>query len=170
MQATPERRARAPFRSGVDVNSVLFKRLLASTTVAASLAMAGCGTPAAKDFRGSWKPVNRFQDAPVEIPLEQPYTFYAAPMDETLKTMLDRWAKDTGRTLDYQLGFDVTLYKPVADIHTTDLQEAASRLSAIYGSQGVQVIAHPRDIVVQAPAGVGSTASADVAPHMGAKP
>jgi hypothetical protein len=84
--------------------------------------------------------------------------------------MLDRWAKDTGRTLDYRLGFDVTLYKPVADIHTTDLQEAASRLSTIYGAQGVQVIAHPRQIVVQAPVGAGPTAAADATPHAGAKP
>lgn len=144
--------------------------MLAGAVVLATLALSACGTPAAKDFRGSWKPVNRFQDAPVEIPLEQPYTFYAAPMDETLKTMLDRWAKDTGRTLDYRLGFDVTLYKPVADIHTTDLQEATSRLSTIYGPQGVQVIAHPRQIVVQAPAGAGSTADADATLHAGAKP
>src|SRR5690242_21623709 len=112
--------------------------MLAGAVVLATLALSACGTPAAKDFRGSWKPVNRFQDAPVEIPLEQPYTFYAAPMDETLKTMLDRWAKDTGRTLDYRLGFDVTLYKPVADIHTTDLQEAASRLRRSYGAHGGQ--------------------------------
>lgn len=143
--------------------------MIAGAAVLATLALSACGTPAAKDFRGSWKPVNRFQDAPVEIPLEQPYTFYAAPMDETLKTMLDRWAKDTGRTLDYELGFDVTLYKPVADIHTTDLQEAASRLSTIYGPQGVQVIARPRQIVVQAPVGAGSTA-ADATLHAGAKP
>lgn len=130
----------------------------------ASLALAACGTPPAKDFRGSWKPVNRFQDAPVEIPLDQPYTFYAAPMDETLKSMLGRWAKDTGRTLTYRLGFDVTLYKPVADIHTTNLEDAASRLTRIYGAQGVLVIAHPREIVVQAP--VSATApAAEAAPH-----
>ena len=59
--------------------------MLAGAVVLATLALSACGTPAAKDFRGSWKPVNRFQDAPVEIPLEQPYTFYAAPMDETLE-------------------------------------------------------------------------------------
>ncbi len=146
------------------MNSVLYKRMLVGTTLLATLAMAGCSTPAAKDFRGSWKPVNRFQDAPVEIPLHQPYTFYAAPMDETLKSMLERWAKDTGRALTYQIGFDVTLYKPVAAVHTTNLREAASQLNHIYGAQGVRVIAHPREILVQAPANAVSP-SPTAAPH-----
>jgi hypothetical protein len=131
--------------------------MLAAAVVLATLALSACGTPAAKDFRGSWKPVNRFQDRPVEIPLERPYTYYAAPMDETLKTMLARWAADTGRTLDYALDFDVTLYQPVADIHTADLDEAAARLSSIYGAQGVQVVAHPREILVQRAGAVSQT-------------
>ncbi len=130
----------------------------------AALGLSACGTPAAKDFRGSWKPVNRFQDSPVEIPLDQPYAFYAAPMDGTLKSMLDRWAKDTGRTLTYRLGFDVTLYRPVADIHTANLEDAASRLNQIYGTQGVWVIAHPREIVVQARASATAPA-AETAPR-----
>lgn len=125
-------------------------KVLIGALMLAPLLLTGCGTPAAKDFRGAWKPVNRFQSAPTEIPLEQPYTFYASPMDETLKTMLDRWSKDTGRTLSYKLDYDVTLYKPVADIHTADIQAAAAKLNAIYASQGVEVVAHPREILVQA--------------------
>lgn len=128
------------------------KKAFIGALMLAPLLLAGCGTPAAKDFRGSWKPVNRFQSAPTEIPLDQPYTFYASPMDETLKTMLDRWSKDTGRTLSYTLDYDVTLYKPVADIHTADIQTAAAKLNEIYASQGVEVIAHPREILVR-PAG-----------------
>jgi len=118
--------------------------------VLVSLGLVGCGTQPARDFRGSWKPVNRFQALPTEIPLDRPYTFYAAPMDETLRTMLERWAKDTGRTLDYQLGYDVTLYRPVADIHTPDLAQAADQLSTIYAAQGVQVTGQPRRILVEA--------------------
>lgn len=112
--------------------------------------LTACGTPPAKDFSGSWRPINRFQSQPTEIPLQQAYTFYAAPMDETLKTMLGRWAKDTGRTLDYSLGYDVTLYKPVADIRTTDIDSAVQQLSKIFAAQNVLVTAHPREIVVQA--------------------
>ncbi|MBU6246277.1 MAG: hypothetical protein KGN77_00860 [Xanthomonadaceae bacterium] len=115
-----------------------------------ALGLAGCGTQPPHDFRGSWKPVNRFSTRPTEIPLERPYTFYAAPMDETLRSLLERWAKDTGRTLDYRLDYDVTLYRPVADIHTADLAQASEQLSSIYAAQSVQVIGQPRRILVEA--------------------
>lgn len=137
------------------------KKAFIGALMLAPLFLGGCGTPAAKDFRGSWKPVNRFQSAPTEIPLDQPYTFYASPMDETLKTMLDRWSKDTGRTLSYKLDYDVTLYEPVADIHTADIQTAAAKLNEIYASQGVEVIAQPREILVQI---AGSSAASLAAP------
>lgn len=133
------------------------RHALAGLLVLAALALAGCGTQPARDFRGSWKPVNRFQARPTEIPLERQYTFFAAPLDETLRTMLERWAKDTGRTLDYELGYDVTLYRPVADIHTTDLAQATEQLSTIYAAQSVQVVGQPRRILVRT--AVGSAAS-----------
>lgn len=94
-------------------------------------------------------PVNRFQDTPAEIPLSPAYTFYATPIDLTLKTMLERWAIDAGLKLSYALGSDFTLYKPVARIRTTDLQTAASELSAIYAAQGVSVTADGKQILVQ---------------------
>lgn len=141
------------------------RHALAGLLVLAALALAGCGTQPARDFRGSWKPVNRFQARPTEIPLEQPYTFFAAPLDETLRTMLDRWAKDTGRTLDYELGYDVTLYRPVSDIHTADLAQATEELSRIYAAQGVQVVGQPRRILVRAAAGGAASA-----PATGARP
>lgn len=115
----------------------------------ATMFLAACGTPPAKDFGGSWHQVNRFRSTPTEIPLHQRYTFFAAPIDETLKSMLSRWANDTDRTLDYQLSYDVTLYKPVATIRTPDLEAAASELNDIYAAQGVQVTAKPGEIVVQ---------------------
>lgn len=144
---------------GYDVKKDFFKRALMGTSMIAMLALTGCGTPAAKDFGGRWKPANRFQDAPTEIPLAKTYTYYASPMDGTLKTMLTRWAKDSGMQLSYDLPADYTLYKPVSQIRTTDLQSAASELSSIYGAQGVSVSADNRRIVVQ-PVG---QASADAA-------
>ena len=111
--------------------------------------LAACGTPPAKDFGGSWHPVNRYRSAPTEIPLHREYTFFAAPIDGTLKAMLTRWAADTHRTLHYELGYDVTLYTPVASIRTTDLEAAASRLSNIYAAQGVQVVVEPGAIAVR---------------------
>ncbi|MEP6898592.1 MAG: hypothetical protein ABI870_08690 [Rhodanobacter sp.] len=113
-----------------------------------ALALGGCGTPAAKDFGGSWKSVNRFQSQTTEIPLEQPYTYFASPMDGTLKTMLTRWSKDAGTTLVYRLPSDFTLYTPVSKIHTPDVHEAAAELNTIYALEGVFVTATDRQIVV----------------------
>lgn len=127
-----------------------FKRALMGASMIATLALTGCGTPAAKDFGGRWKQVNRYQDAPTEIPLAKTYTYYAAPMDGTLKSMLTRWAKDSGMQLSYDLPSDYTLYKPVTQIHTTDLQSAMAELNSIYAAQSVSISADNRRIAVQA--------------------
>lgn len=136
----------------------------------AFLALTACGTPAPKNFGGSWKPVNRFQDKPTEIPLSPTYTFYASPMDETLKTMLTRWSKDSGRSLSYQLAFDFTLYKPVSEIHTTDLSAAVTELNSIYAAQGVSVTATDRAIVVEQAGSATSTATPANAAPANSKP
>ena len=112
--------------------------------------IAGCGTPAAKDFGGSWKPVNHFQDQTTEIPLAQAYTFYASPMDGTLKTMLTRWSNDSGMVLSYQIMSDYTLYKPVAQIRTRDVRSAAAELNAIYAAEGVFITINDKQILVSA--------------------
>lgn len=136
------------------------KDLLKLTRTGAMLlvivALAGCGTPPARNFAGPWKPVNRFQSKPTEIPLNPAYVFYASPMDETLKTMLTRWSRDSGRELSYQLSFDVTLYQPVSGIRTTDIDDAVARLNSIYATQGVSVSANARRIEVRSPT-VGNT-------------
>ncbi|OOG44972.1 hypothetical protein B0E52_06485 [Rhodanobacter sp. C06] len=124
-------------------------------------ALAGCGTPPARNFAGPWKPVNHFQSTPTEIPLNPAYVFYASPMDETLKTMLARWARDSGRELSYQLGFDVTLYQPVSGIRTTDIDDAVARLNSIFAMQGVSVSADARRIEVRSPAAGNSDATAE---------
>lgn len=116
-------------------------RIAIGLALLAAMVLSGCGATAAKDFGGRWKPVNRFQDQPTEIPLSPSYVYYASPMDETLKSMLSRWAKDSGRALHYELDFDVTLYKPVSNIHTSDVHVAATQLSAIYAAEGVFVTA-----------------------------
>lgn len=143
------------------MNKDSLNRTLGGTLMLASLALAGCGTPPAKNFGGPWKPVNQFRDQPAEIPLNPTYTFYASPMDETLKTMLTRWAKDSGRGLSYQLAFDVTLYKPVSGIRTPDIQSAAAQLNSIYAAQGVFVIANDRQILVEPASATSPAATTD---------
>ena len=60
-------------------------------------------------------------------------------MDGTLKTMLTRWAKDSGMQLDYRFGSDFTLYGPVSQIDTTDIRDAAAQLTSAYGPRGIAV-------------------------------
>lgn len=146
---------------GYDVKKDFSKRPLMGASMIAVLALAGCGTPAAKDFGGRWKPVNRFQDAPTEIPLAKTYTYYAAPMDGTLKNMLTRWAKDSGTLLTYELPSDFTLYKAVSQIHTTDIQDAVTQLNTIYASQDVFVSADSRVIKVHSASAMHAAATAD---------
>jgi hypothetical protein len=113
-----------------------------------SAALSGCGTTPARDFGGSWKPVNHFEDKTTEIPLAVPYTYYAAPMDGTLKTMLTRWTTDNGMKLQYKLRSDFTLTKSASAIHTSELRDAASQLSSIYSAQGVAVVVSGPDLIV----------------------
>lgn len=131
------------------------KRLTAGMSLAALATLAGCGAPAPKDYGGSWVPVNRFQSALTEIPLSPAYTFYASPMDATLRTMLTRWASDNGLKLSYQITSDFTLHQPVASVRTPDIQSAMDQLSAIYAPQGLSITADSRQILVR----VASTAA-----------
>lgn len=114
-----------------------------------ALVLTACGTPSAKDFGGRWKPVNKYDDKVVEIPLAVPYTYYAAPMDGTLKTMLTRWTKDTGMKLAYRLRSDFSLTRATSGIHTTELRDATTQLSTIYGAQGVAVTVNGPELVVE---------------------
>lgn len=116
------------------------------------IALSGCGAPMARDFGGPWRAVNRFDATPQSIPLQQPYEYFASPLDGTLKTMLARWAKDTGMTLVYQWPDDYTLSVPVSGIHSPNLEAALARLHEIYAERGMSVTATPREIRV-APAG-----------------
>jgi len=128
--------------------------------------LAGCATRPAPDFHGRWKPANRYAATVEEIPLYQSYVFAASPMDGTLKNMLARWAKDSKMTLSYLHPSDFSLYQPVAQIHTNDLQQAVSRLTAAYAGQRVSVTASNNQIVVRAAqiVEVGTTPDTILAP------
>ena len=122
----------------------------------AVLSLAGCASHA-PDISGRWRPVNHFSEAPQSIPLYQNYVFYPSPMDRTLKSMLTRWAKDSKRTLSYLHSSDFTLYRDVADIRTTDLEDAVSRLNSAYATEGVSITSDDRQIVVRAGTGSGGS-------------
>ena len=134
---------------------------------AASLALvvSACATRPAPDFRGSWKAVNRYAEAPEEIPLQKAYLYQPSPMDGTLKNMLTRWAKDSQMTLVYRHPSDFTLYAPVEQISTYYINQAASLLTSIYAQQQVAVSVQGKQIVV-----TQSVAPATVAPAAAVAP
>ena len=68
-------------------------------------------------------------------------------------------------TLSYLHPSDFSLYQPVAKIHTNDLQQAVSQLSAAYTEQGVLVTASNNQIVVRAAqaAGIGPASDTSAA-------
>jgi hypothetical protein len=134
--------------AGNDVKKVFSSRSLMGVLLSGTLVLAGCGAPPPKDFGGSWKPVNRFPASTTVIPLNQQYEFFASPMDGTLKTMLQRWAKDSGRTLSYRLTDDYTLTTQASQIHSLDIHVAAGQLNSIYATQGVLITVSDRQIDV----------------------
>jgi hypothetical protein len=125
------------------------------------VALSGCATRPAPDFGGRWKAVNRYAASAEAIPLYRSYVFHSSPMDGTLKNMLTRWAADSKMTLSYLHPSDFTLYGPVAQIQTNDLQTAVSQLTAAYAGQQVSVTASDNQIVVRvAQAAEGAPAAA----------
>lgn len=105
----------------------------------ASIFLCACGTTPPKDFGGRWKPVNRFAEQTTAIPLYGSYVYQVSPADGTLKKMLERWAKDTGVTLDYRISNDYTLYAAVASMKSTDVAQAISMVESAYSEQGVKI-------------------------------
>ncbi|NIJ91226.1 hypothetical protein FHR49_004066 [Xanthomonas campestris] len=132
-----------------------FTKLILVSVAAATLG--ACGTTPAPDFGGRWKPVNRFAKSTMEIPLYTSYVYQATPMDGTLKTMLERWTKDSNMSLAYNLPSDFTLYGSVSKISTSSVQQATVELSSVYAAQGVSVSVVGNQIVVQSAAAATSS-------------
>lgn len=143
-------------RSRMSRESALAAHRASGFVLLSALLLAGCGTPPAKDFHGHWSSVNRFQADTTEIPLNRTYTYYASPMDETLKNMLQRWVTDTGMTLVYRLPSDYTLFSPVAKVRTPDIRQAAAQLTAIYAAQGVSIAVEGERLQVERSGAIGS--------------
>ncbi len=137
------------------------KPVAISWAVAAlTLCLTACATQPAPNLAGRWKPVNRFADAPQEIPLQQSYVFFVSPLDGTLKNTLTRWAKDSKMTISYLHSSDFTLHAQVANIRTDNLRDALSQLSAAYAPQQVQIVAEQNQIVARFATGAPTEAGA----------
>jgi len=124
------------------------QRTFASVTALWAVMLLGCSSQTAPGFRGHWTPINRFADTPEAIPIRPSYVFYASPVDATLKTLLERWAKDAKKTLSYRHPDDFTLYAPVAHVRTDELREALAVLNSAYAGQRVSIALEKETIVV----------------------
>lgn len=111
--------------------------------------LAACGTTPTTEIRGRWAPVNRYSPVTQEIPLHSAYVYQATPMDRTLKSMLERWARDMRMTLAWQHGSDFTLHAPMADLRTADLAAALARINEVYAPQQVRVAVEGERLVVR---------------------
>jgi len=103
-----------------------------------ALALAGCASHA-PDFSGRWKPVNRLPSSTTSIPLHQDYVYQVSPMDGTLKSLLERWARDTGLSLDYRVDHDYTLVAALTGMNTTERTVALGQLGRVYEAHGVRI-------------------------------
>lgn len=125
------------------------------------LSLAACATRPPPPVAGRWRPVNHYADQSMALPLHPAYTYYATPVDRTLKGLLERWARDSHMTLDYRNDSDFTLYRAVADVHGDDLHGAVAQLSSVYAAQQVAIDVEGDRIVVRRAA--ASTAGASAA-------
>lgn len=113
--------------------------------------LTACGTTPPPDYPSSWKPLNVYNSNVQEIPLVRPYQFYALPIDTTLKSLLERWASDSNVRLDYRHASDFSLSPEVRNIQESQLNDAVSKLDAVYAVYGVSVqMSGDRQIIVTA--------------------
>lgn len=109
--------------------------------------------------------MNRFGSAPEAIPLQPAYLYYAAPVDRTLKGLLERWAADSHLALDYRHPADFTLYQRVSEVRSDDLRTAIGQLNALYAAQQVAVSVEGDRIVVRRPGSTPPAAAGSASAH-----
>ena len=119
---------------------------------AAALTLGGCAGRDARDFGGRWLPANTWPADTTAMPLRPAHVFQATPMDGTLRTLLARWARDSGGALDYRHPDDFTLHRPVAGVHARDLAAAVAQLADAFAGEGVAMRVEDGRIVVDAAA------------------
>ena len=98
----------------------------------------GCATiPQAPDFPKIWKPMNELADKPVAIALTKQHTFRVTQLDNTVKELLMRWAEEAKMPIVYDHTHDFTLFKPVLNIQSHDLNIALKQLSDLYVNEDI---------------------------------
>jgi hypothetical protein len=135
----------------------------AGLAVVVSVFVAACGTKPAPDFRGRWRPINELDTTPRAIPLQPVQQFFVLPADRTLKDVVERWAKESGRRAAYRAPTNFSVHIDAAKVSASTLETAAAQLADAYRSQGIQISVEPRSIIVSASGAAAAPASTDVA-------
>lgn len=136
----------------MNVRKAPSRGLLAAVVPLLPFLLVACAARPAPGIAGRWKPVNLYQAQTQELPLRPAHAFYATPMDRTLKSMLERWAREMQLKLAYEHPSDFTLHAPVAQVRTDDLHAAVARLNQLYAAQRVAISVEGDRMVVSTPA------------------
>jgi hypothetical protein len=128
-----------------------------------SVCVSACGIKPAPDFRGRWRPVNELDTTPRAIPLQPVQRFFVLPVDRTLKDVVERWAKESGRRAAYRAPTNFSVHIDAAKVSASTLETAAAQLADAYRSQAILISVEPRLIIVSTGAAAPAPPSADVA-------
>lgn len=96
-----------------------------------------CGTTPAPDFRGGWREVNAIDPEPRAIPLRPVQHFSVLPSDRTLKEVLERWGRESGRRVAYRAAMNYSVHLEATKVTATSLDAALDRLQRTYAAQGI---------------------------------
>jgi hypothetical protein len=112
----------------------------------AVLLQACVAPPVATDIADNWKPVNSLGVEPQEIPLKEEvalHKYQMLPTDSSLRNMLERWAKESDGSLDWQYPADLTLVSGLSAIKDNNLQRALGVVRRTYAAQKLRVQVSP---------------------------
>lgn len=109
-------------------------------SLVAGLTLSACGAYNKPPFHGAdWKPVHRYSDTVNKIPIKKPQLYIVRAADSTLRSLLRRWAMESGAELVYVVDDDFSLPKAAAPIRTASLVAAVGQLHNVYRDHGIAV-------------------------------
>lgn len=111
----------------------------------------GCATTESSAVR-DWHPVNALASAPQPLSPGPQVRFISTPVDDSLRTLLSRWARESDASLEYRIATDYSLSVDAASIRATSIHAALEALNRIYAAHGL-VIGTAGDVIT-----VGTTA------------
>jgi hypothetical protein len=101
--------------------------------------LGACSTGRAPEPSDEWSKVNSFEDEIRPIILRQPYTYSALPIDTSIMSMINRWAKDSNIKAEYRCATDYSIPKRMLTMKVSSLRAAITEVASVYGEQELSV-------------------------------